>query len=81
MYKMEANEQADELKAMNEPRYEVERILRWRKVGRTGKKKYITLWTEYPIEEATWEPREHFDDHEALQRSIEADQPPKECKD
>ena len=81
MYRMEANEPIDELEAMNEPRYEVERILRWRKAGRTGKKEYLTLWTGYPIEEATWEPEEHFADPEALQRSIIEDQPPEEVKD
>ena len=29
-----------------------------------------------PIEEATWEPEEHFNDREALHRSLEEDQPP-----
>ena len=81
MYRMEANEPIDELEAANEPRFEVERILRWRKASRTGRKEYLTLWTGYPIEEATWEPEEHFDDREAHLRSLEDDQSPEEIID
>ena len=81
MYRMEANEPIDELEAVNEPRFEVERILQWQKASRTGRKEYLTLWTGYPIEEATWEPEEHFDDREALHRSLEDDQPPEEVID
>ena len=81
MYRMEANEPIEERKAANEPRFEVERILQWQKASRTGRKEYLTLWTGYPIEEATWEPEEHFDDREALHRSLKEDQPPEEVVD
>ena len=41
---------------VEEPYYEIERILRWRKVkrGRTILKEYSVLWKGYPIEEASW---------------------------
>ncbi|KAF3387552.1 hypothetical protein F1880_001280 [Penicillium rolfsii] len=40
--------------------YEVEEILAERVSKRTGKKKYLLKWANYPIYRATWEPAEMF---------------------
>ena len=39
-----------------EPYYEIEKLLRCRKVKRNRqlKKEYLVLWKDYPIEEAQW---------------------------
>ena len=41
---------------VEEPYYEIERILRWRKVKQGNKiiKQYLVLWHGYPIEDAMW---------------------------
>ena len=41
---------------VEEPYYEIEKILRWRKVKRNKNilKEYLVLWKGYPIEEASW---------------------------
>ena len=65
----------------NEPRYEVERILRWRtrKTSRNkSKKEYLVLWSGYPMEEASWIPAENFDDQDRLQEDLLRDQPTEE---
>ena len=40
---------------IEKPFYEIERILRWRKIKRNKKdiKEYLTLWKNYPVEEAS----------------------------
>ena len=58
--------------------FEVDKILRWRKKTRpngTTYKEYLVLWTNYPMEEATWEPKENFDDPEAFEESLRKDNP------
>ena len=41
---------------VEEPFYEVEKILRWRKIKRNKKivKEYLILWKGYPVKEASW---------------------------
>ena len=41
---------------VEEPYYEIEKLLRWKKVKRDGqlKKQYLVLWKGYPVEEAQW---------------------------
>ena len=41
---------------VEEPFYEVEKILRWRKIKRNKNiiKEYLVLWKGYPVEEASW---------------------------
>ena len=41
---------------VEEPYYEIERILRWCKVKQGNKivKQYLVLWRGYPIEDAMW---------------------------
>ena len=80
VYRQEEYHTQVELEESDEPRYEVEKILRWRKAKGTGRREYLTLWTGYPLEEATWEPEESFDDKEALLQSLQEDKP-EEAKD
>ena len=56
----------------DEPRYEVEWILRWRKKRVRGKptREYYVLWKDYPLEEASWIPANNFDDQEMLQQNL-----------
>ena len=61
--------------------FEVDKILRWRKKTRpngTTYKEYLVLWTNYPMEEATWEPKENFDGPEAFEESLRKDNPQEE---
>ena len=64
-----------------EPRYEVEKILRWRtqKLSKNRAcKKYLVLWSGYPMEEASWIPDENFDDQTRLQEHLQCDKPQEE---
>ena len=81
LYRKEEDEIPIELESTEEPHYEVEKILRWRKVKGTKRREYPTLWTGYSLEEATWEPEENFDDREALLRNLQEDKPSEEVKD
>ena len=65
---------------VEEPYYDIERILRWRKIKRNKKiiKEYLVLWKEYPVEEATWVTPEQFVRPELLQPFIREDQPVEE---
>ena len=46
----------DDAPEVEEPYWEIERILRWRKIKRNKKiiKEYLVLWRGFPVEEATW---------------------------
>ena len=58
----------------DQPIYEVETILRWRKRKKGNKliREFLVVWTGYPLEEATWEPETNFPDKTALQEDIES---------
>ena len=47
---------------VEEPYYEIEKILRWRKVKRKNKiiKQYLVLWRGYPVEDAMWIEADQF---------------------
>ena len=62
---------------IEEPYYEIERILRWRKVKRRNKivKQYLVLWKDYPVEEARWIEADQFSNPGQLQNYLEEDQP------
>ncbi len=44
----------------NKPEWEVERILKHCKMGRSKNYKYLVLWKEYPITKVFWEPEENL---------------------
>ena len=48
----------------DQPIYEVENILRWRKQEKGNKliHEFLVVWTGYPLKEATWEPETNFPD-------------------
>ena len=62
---------------VEEPYYEIEKILRWRKVKRNKKiiKEYLVLWKNFPVEEASWIQSNQFNHPEQLQDYITEDQP------
>ena len=68
---------ADEDLEIEEPYYEIEKILRWRKVkrGRRILKEYLVLWKGYLITEASWIQAEQFSHPDQLQQYLEDDQP------
>ena len=65
---------------VEEPYYEIERILRWRKVKRNKKivKEYLILWKNYPVEEASWVQASQFSHPEQLKDYLEEDKPEEE---
>ena len=62
---------------IEEPYWEIERILRWRKVKINKKiiKQYLVLWRGFPVNEATWITQEQFSRPELLQQFIQEDKP------
>ena len=65
---------------VEEPYYQIEKLLRWRRIkrGRRTKTEYLVLWKDYPIEEAQWVPAENFMRPAELQKYIEEDDPQEE---
>ena len=65
---------------VEEPYYQIEKLLRWRRVkrGLREKTEYLVLWKDYPIEEAQWVPTENFMKPTELQKYIEEDGPQEE---
>ena len=66
---------ADDVPDVEEPYYEIEKILRWRKSKRNKKilKEYLVLWKGYPIEEASWVQVEQFSHPGQLRNYLEED--------
>ena len=52
----------DDVPEVEEPYWEIEKILRWRKVKRNKKiqKEYLVLWKGFPISEASWVVQDQF---------------------
>ena len=67
----------DDVPEIEEPYWEIERILRWRKVKMNKKiiKQYLVLWRGFPVEEATWITQDQFIKPELLQKFIQDDKP------
>ena len=67
----------DELELEDTEPYDVERLLRWRWRGPSGKryKEFLVLWAGYPIEDSLWIPDSNFDHPEELQNMINRDKP------
>ena len=78
-----ANVQQDQLVSQEdvpdteEPYWEIEKILRWRKIKRNKKiiKEYLVLWKNFPVEEASWIQANQLSHLEQLQDYIKEDQP------
>ena len=69
-----------DLEALQEPVYQVERILKWRKVpgGRRGEKEVLVIWTGYPLEEAQWINEKNFTSPAGFRKQIKQDRPMEE---
>ena len=65
---------------VEEPYWEIEKILLWRKIKRNKKiiKEYLVLWRGFPVEEATWILPEQLIQPQLLQQFIREDQPVEE---
>ena len=70
----------DDVPEVEEPYYEIEKILRWRKVKRRNKniKQYLVLWKGYPVEDAMWIEADQFSHPNQLQNYLQEDQPQEE---
>ena len=62
---------------IEEPFWEIEKILRWRKIKRKNKieKEYLVLWKGFPIDDASWITAAQFVQPRLLQQFIQDDQP------
>ena len=65
------------MEASDEPFYEVDKILKWRKtkVGRRTVKEYLATWRGYPLSDAQWIPETNWRDPTKLTEYIEQDKP------
>ena len=70
----------DDVPEIEEPYYEIERILRWRRVKRKNKiiKQYLVLWKGYPVTDAMWIEGDQFSHPSQLQNYLKEDQPQEE---
>ena len=70
----------DDIPEVEEPYYEIEKILRWRKVKIKNKiiKQCLVLWHGYPVEDAMWIEANQFSYPEQLQDYLREDQPQEE---
>ena len=61
----------------DDQQYRVERILRWRWMGRGRRRtqEFLVTWEGYPMEDAQWIPASNFDDPEGMEEQIRQDQP------
>ena len=71
---------ADVVPDVEEPYYEIEKILRWRKVKINKKiiKQYLVLWKGYPVEEASWVQASQFSHPDQLKDYLKEDNPEEE---
>ena len=65
---------------VEEPYWEIEKILRWRKVKKNKKriKEYVILWKGFPVEEASWIIPEQLIRPELLQQFLREENPVEE---
>ena len=65
---------------VEEPFWEIEKLLRWRKVKRNKKilKEYLVLWRGFSISEASWITQDQLINPRLLQQFIDEDQPEEE---
>ena len=67
----------DDVPEVEEPYWEIEKILRWRKVKRNKKiqKEYLVLWKGFPVSEASWVIQDQFSYPGLLQQFLQEDKP------
>ena len=68
----------EDVPEVEEPYWEVERILRWRWTNRGNKrmkKEYLILWKNFAIDEASWVTQDQFTQPRLLKKFIEDDKP------
>ena len=67
----------DDAPEIEEPFWEIERILRWRKINRNKKitKEYLVLCRNFPIIEASWIQANQLSHPEQLRHYIAKDKP------
>ena len=60
-----------------ETRYEIDRILKWRrvKVGRKKTREFLVTWYGYPLDEAQWIPEANFPYPAQLRQQLRDDRP------
>ena len=70
----------DDVPEVEEPFYEIEWILRWRKTKRKNKimKQYLVLWRGYPVEDSMWIEANQFSYLGQLQEYLREDNPQEE---
>ena len=70
----------DDVPEVEEPYYEIEKILRWGKIKRKNKiiKQYLVLWRGYPVEDAMWIEADQFSYPRQLHEYLREDQPQEE---
>ena len=63
-----------------EPFYEVDKIMKWRKIkrGRRTIREFLVTWTGYPLEEAQWIPESNWRDPKKLDEYNKQDRPTEE---
>ena len=73
----EDEEPIDDDLELEEPYYEIEKILRWRKVKRGWRvlKEYLVPWKNYPVSEASLIRAEQISNPDQLQQYLNEDQP------
>ena len=67
----------DDAPEVEEPFWEIEKILRWRKIKRKNKieKEYLVLWRGFPIEDASWITEAQFVQPRLLKQFLQDDKP------
>ena len=62
---------------IEDPYWEIEKILRWRKVKINKKviKQYLVLWRGFPVNEATWITQDQVIRPELLRQFLQDDKP------
>ena len=67
--------QPNDIEPAIEPVYEVEKLLRWRKVqvGRKTILKFLVTWTGYPLEKAMWIPEGNLTYPRLIKQMIKRD--------
>ena len=65
----------DDVPEVEEPYYEIEKILRWRTIKRKNKiiKQYLVLWRGYPVKDAMWIEADQFSYPGQLQEYLRED--------